>query len=41
MPMGTLFELSTMIYFDSIIPFLMSEFGISEKYMKEKHTNLE
>ena len=41
MPMGTLFELSTMIYFDSIIPVLMSEFGISEKYMKGKHTNLE
>ncbi len=41
MPMGTLFELSTMIYFDSIIPILMSEFGISEKYMKGKHTNLE
>jgi len=41
MPMGTLFELSTMIYFDSIIPVLMSELGISEKHMKEKHTNLE
>ncbi len=41
MPMGTLFELSTMIYFDSIIPILMSEFGISEQYMKGKHTNLE
>lgn len=41
MPMGTLFELSTMIYFDSIIPILMSALGISEKYMKGKHTNLE
>lgn len=41
MPMGTLFELSVMIYFDSIIPVLMSELGISEKYMKGKHTNLE
>jgi 3-hexulose-6-phosphate synthase/6-phospho-3-hexuloisomerase len=41
MPMGTLFELSTMIYFDSIIPVLMDDLGVSEKYMKGKHTNLE
>ncbi len=40
-PMGTLFELSVMIYFDSIIPILMSQTGISEKHMKDKHSNLE
>ena len=40
-PMGTLFELSVMIYFDSIIPILMSKIGISEKYMKGQHSNLE
>ena len=41
MPMGTLFELTVMIYFDSIIPVIMEKTGVSEKHMKEKHSNLE
>ncbi len=41
MPMGTLFELTVMIYFDSIIPILMERLHVSEEHMKNKHTNLE
>lgn len=40
-PMGTLFELSAMIYFDSIIPVLMERLGVREGDMKERHANLE
>ena len=40
-PMGTLFELTAMIYFDSIIPVIMKQTGVSEEYMKAKHSNLE
>ena len=41
MPMGTLFELTVMVFFDSIIPIIMEKTGVSEKHMKEKHSNLE
>lgn len=40
-PMGTLFELTVMIFFDSVIPIIMERMGVSEKNMKEKHSNLE
>jgi 6-phospho 3-hexuloisomerase len=40
-PMGTLFELSAMIFLDSVIALLMKEERIDEGYMKRKHTNLE
>jgi len=40
-PMGTLFELSALIYFDSIIPILMERLDVSEGYMKNRHANLE
>lgn len=40
-PMGTMFELSCLIFLDTIIALLIREEGIDEKYMKKKHTNLE
>jgi len=40
-PMGTLFELSVMIYFDSIVPVMMEKLGVSESHMKNNHANLE
>lgn len=40
-PLGTLFELSTMIFFDSIVEELMLRYQKSEDELKELHTNLE
>lgn len=40
-PMGTLFELSTMVFFDMIIAQLIKHEGIEETDMKNRHTNLE
>jgi len=40
-PLGTLFELSTSIFLDSVIAGLMDMMGKSEEELKKKHTNLE
>lgn len=40
-PMGTLFELSAMLYCDTLVPVLMKKLHISETFMKKKHSNLE
>lgn len=40
-PMGTLFELSAMLYCDTLVPVLMEKLHISETFMKKKHSNLE
>jgi 3-hexulose-6-phosphate synthase/6-phospho-3-hexuloisomerase len=40
-PMGTLFELSAMIYFDSIVLILMDNLQKSEEDMRKVHSNLE
>jgi len=39
--MGTLFELSAMFYFDSLIPLLMHNMRETEESMKARHSNLE
>jgi len=39
-PLGTLFELSTMIFLDSIIDELMIRHGKGEDYLKTRHANL-
>lgn len=40
-PLGTLFELSAMLYLDSLVPALMEKLRISETFMQKKHSNLE
>jgi 6-phospho-3-hexuloisomerase len=40
-PMGTLFELSTMVFFDSLVEELMLIKRKNESYLKRRHTNLE
>jgi len=40
-PLGSLFELSTMIFLDAIITKLMKIFREDEKDLKNRHTNLE
>lgn len=40
-PMGTIFELSSMIFCEAIIAELMKKREISEREMKKKHTSLE
>jgi len=40
-PLGTLFELSAMLFFDASIEELMLRYKKSEEEMKEYHTNLE
>jgi 6-phospho-3-hexuloisomerase len=39
-PLGTLFELSTMIFLDSVIDELMIRHGRGEDYLKTRHANL-
>lgn len=41
MPMGTVFELSTLIFLESTISHLIHEKGIPEEIMRERHANLE
>jgi 6-phospho 3-hexuloisomerase len=41
MPMGTIFELSTMIFLETVVGSIIETKGISEKDMKFRHTNLE
>jgi 6-phospho 3-hexuloisomerase len=41
MPMGTVFELSTLIFLEATISHLIHEKGIEEEMMRERHANLE
>lgn len=40
-PLGTLFEVTTMIFLDGVVVELMHKLGITEEEMKEKHANIE
>jgi len=40
-PLGTLFELSTMVFLDGVIALLVKEGKVSEEEMKKRHANLE
>jgi 6-phospho-3-hexuloisomerase len=40
-PLGTLFEVTTMIFLDGVVAELMSTLGITEEEMRERHTNVE
>jgi len=41
MPMGTVFELSTLCFLEALIAHIIWEKGIPEEQMKERHANLE
>ena len=41
MPMGTVFELSTLVFLESTISHIIHEKGIAEEIMRERHANLE
>lgn len=41
MPMGTVFELSTLIFLEAVISHVIHEKGIPEEIMRERHANLE
>lgn len=41
MPMGTVFELSTLIFLESTVSHIIHEKGIAEEKMRERHANLE
>lgn len=41
MPMGTVFELSTLILLESVVSHIIHEKGIPEEDMRERHANLE
>jgi 6-phospho 3-hexuloisomerase len=41
MPMGTMFELSTLIFLESIVSHLIHEKGIPEEEMRYRHANME
>jgi 6-phospho 3-hexuloisomerase len=41
MPMGTVFELSTLCFLEAIVSHMIWEKGIPEEVMKERHANLE
>ena len=41
MPMGTVFELSTLIFLESTVSHIIHEKGIPEEKMRERHANLE
>lgn len=40
-PLGTLFEMSTSIFLDSVVAKIMKTLGKQEREMKDRHTNLE
>ncbi len=40
-PLGTLFEITTLIFLDGVVVELMNKLGITEEDMKEKHANVE
>jgi 6-phospho 3-hexuloisomerase len=41
MPMGTVFELSTLLFLEATISHVIHEKGIPEEVMRERHANLE
>lgn len=41
MPMGTVFELSTLFFLESLVSHLIHEKGIAEEEMRSRHANLE
>jgi 6-phospho-3-hexuloisomerase/3-hexulose-6-phosphate synthase/6-phospho-3-hexuloisomerase len=41
MPMGTVFELSTLIFLEAVISHIIHEKGIPEEEMRSRHANLE
>ena len=41
MPMGTVFELSTLCFLEALISHIIWEKGIPEEVMRERHANLE
>lgn len=41
MPMGTMFELSTLIFLEATISYLIHEKGITEEDMRYRHANME
>lgn len=41
MPMGTVFELSTLFFLEALISHVIHEKGIPEETMRERHANLE
>ncbi|BBL70152.1 6-phospho-3-hexuloisomerase [Methylogaea oryzae] len=41
MPMGTTFELSTLIFLESVVSHMIHEKGIPEEEMRTRHANLE
>jgi 6-phospho-3-hexuloisomerase len=41
MPMGTVFELSTLLFLEATISHIIHEKGIPEEVMRERHANLE
>jgi 6-phospho-3-hexuloisomerase len=41
MPMGTVFELSTLIFLEAIVSHIIHDKGIAEEVMRERHANLE
>jgi len=41
MPMGTVFELSTLCFLEAIVSHMIWEKGIPEEVMRERHANLE
>lgn len=41
MPMGTVFELSTLLFLESTVSHIIHEKGIPEEIMRERHANLE
>lgn len=41
MPMGTVFELSTLVFLESVVAEVVKQKGINEDYMRAMHANLE
>jgi D-arabinose 5-phosphate isomerase GutQ len=41
MPMGTVFELSTLLFLEATVSHIIHEKGIPEEVMRERHANLE
>ncbi|MDF9393271.1 hypothetical protein [Methylococcus capsulatus] len=41
MPMGTVFELSTLLFLEATISHIIHEKGIPEEEMRTRHANLE
>lgn len=41
MPMGTVFELSTLCFLEAVVAHLIWEKGIAEEKMRERHANME